>query len=63
MIESKRKEKLAVYDQYLRNFQYSNALDAVLRPVRIHIFFFMFNICLFPFVKETLRSCMHAINL
>ncbi|PKY37387.1 WD40 repeat-like protein [Rhizophagus irregularis] len=32
VIEAKRKERLAKYDKYLKNFQYSNALDAVLRP-------------------------------
>ncbi|CAG8593426.1 17201_t:CDS:2 [Funneliformis caledonium] len=37
VIEAKRKEKLAMYDQYLRNFQYSNALDAVLRPTTLPI--------------------------
>jgi U3 small nucleolar RNA-associated protein 15 len=37
VIESKRKEKLSKYDRYLKNFQYSNALDAVLRPTTLPV--------------------------
>ncbi|CAG8619716.1 4868_t:CDS:2, partial [Paraglomus brasilianum] len=32
IIESRRNKHIALYDQYLRKFQYGNALDAALRP-------------------------------
>ena len=34
-VESERKVHLAAYDQFLRKFQYGNALDAALRPVSL----------------------------
>ncbi|CAG8648918.1 6294_t:CDS:2, partial [Paraglomus occultum] len=35
IIESRRNKHIALYDRYLRKFQYGNALDAALRPASI----------------------------
>jgi hypothetical protein len=46
-VEEQRKPKLTAFDQYLKKFQYRNAVDAALRVCALYITPLSFRCCVF----------------